>query len=240
MRQRIVIDLDGGKAAESQKPARKGRRWVRVLGILGLVVLLVVAVVATEAFLWWRNYRAMPAYSVVVLVDAAARNDFAEFQKHINEDEIVKNMVASVSQKAAGRYGFALNSSIQQQIDERVPSLLPGLKETIRDEVRAQMAFNGLAPHGRSFIYLLLNVPPLLTVTTEGDTANVKLPRGKLMIELTMQRYADGWKITEFKDELAIQRIVDSIMKDLPAIGKIDPNSPLLKQPQRRRSGRGR
>ena len=239
MRQRIVINLEGPKAAENQKPAGK-RRWVRVLGVVGLVVLLVVAVVATEAFLWWRNYRAMPAYSVVVLVDAAARNDVAEFQKHINEDEIVKNMATSVSQKAAARYGYALDSSIQQQIDERVPSMLPRLKETIRDEVKAEMAFNGLAPHGRSFIYLLLKVPSLLTITTEGDTANVKLPRGNLMIELTMQRYADGWRITEFKDELAIQRVVDSIMKDLPALGKIDPNSPLLKQPQRRRSGRGR
>ena len=237
MRQRIVINLDAPQATP-EKPARKRRRWPRVLGIVALLLLLVVGVAATEAFLWLRNYQAMPAYAVVLLVDAAARHDVAEFQKHIDEDEIVKNMVANVSQKAAARYGYALNSSIQQQIDERVSTLLPSLKETIRNEVAAEIAFNGLAPHGRSFIYLLLNVPPLLTVTTEGDKAKVLLPRGKLMTELTMQRYADGWKLTEFKDELAVQRIVDSIMKDLPAIGKIDANSPLLKKPERRKSNR--
>ncbi len=48
---------------------------------------------------------------VGVLVDAAQRNDAAEFQKRIDDDEIAKNMVANVSQKAAGRYGFALNSA---------------------------------------------------------------------------------------------------------------------------------
>lgn len=239
MRQRIVINLEGeGSKTEGAKPVRKRRRWPRVLAILALLVFVIVVVAAAGGFLWWRRYQTTPTYSVVVLVDAAARNDVAEFQKHINDDEIARNMVTGISQKAAARYGYALNNSIQQQIDERVPSLLPSLKETIRNEVATEIAFNGLAPHGRSFIYLLLTVPRLLTVKTEGDTAKVMLPRGKLMIEQTMQRYADGWKMTEFKDELAVQRIVDSIMKDLPAIGKIDANSPLLKKPGRRKSNR--
>lgn len=239
MRQRIVIDLDAPKS-KAAKPVRKRPRWGRVLGILGLVVSLIVGVAAAGAFVWWRHYQSTPTYTVTLLIHSAARGNPAEFQKHMNEDEIARNLVSSVSQKAAGRYGFALNSSIQQQIDERVPSLLPGMKQTIRDVVKREIAFNGLAPEGRSFTYLLLKVPSLLTVATEGDTAKVKLPRGNLMIDLTMQRYADGWKVTEFKDELAVQHIVDTIMKDLPAIGNIDANNPLLKQPQRRRPRRRR
>ena len=66
------------------------------------------------------------------------------------------------------------------------------------------------------------------------------MPRGNLMIELTMQRYSDGWKMTEFKDELAVQRIVDAVIKELPAIGNIDANSPLLKKGQPKRSRRGK
>jgi hypothetical protein len=60
------------------------------------------------------------------------------------------------------------------------------------------------------------------------------------MIELTMQRDADGWKLTQFKDELAVQRIVDSVITELPAIGKIDPNNSWLKKLQPKKSGRGR
>ena len=239
MRQKIVINLDG-PAREGVKAVRKGRRWARVLGILGLLVVIGVVVAAVGGFLWWRHYQSKPVYSVVLLVDAAARNDEAEFQKHINEDEIAKNMATIVSQKAAARYGYALNSSIQQQIDDRVPALLPRLKDTIRNEVKAQIAFNALAPEGRSFMWVLLNVPRLLTIKTEGDVAKVTMPRGKLMIELTMQQYPDGWKMTEFKDELVVQRIVDTIIKELPAIGNIDANSPLLKKSQPKRSRRGR
>ena len=98
----------------------------------------------------------------------------AEFEKHVNEDEITKNMVTPVSQKAAARYGYALNSSIQQQIDNLVPSVLARLKDTVRNEVAAGMAFNALAPEGRSFIYTLMKVPSLLTVKTEGDTQRLQ------------------------------------------------------------------
>ena len=229
MRQRIVINLDQ-PAGEGVKPARKRRRWPRVLGVSALLVLVVVVVAALGGFLWWRHYQSTPVYSVVLLVHAAARNDVAEFQKHINEDEIARNMVTPVSQKAAARYGYALNSSIQQQIDGAVPSLLSRLKDTIRNEVQAGMAFNALAPEGRSFVYTLRKVPSLLTVKTEGDTSKVTMPRGNLQIELTMQRFPDGWKITEFKDELAVQHIVDSVIAELPAIGKIDANSPVAKE----------
>ena len=239
MRQRIVINLDGPKT-EGTKVVRKRRRWPRVLGILALLVLIVVVVAAVGGFLWWRQYQSTPSYSVALLVDAAARHDVAEFQKHINEDEVAKNMVTTVSQKAAARYGYALNSSIQQQIDNLVPSLLPRLKETIRNEVATEMAFNALAPEGRSFLYILQKVPSLLTVKTEGDIAKVTMPRGQLMIELTMQRFADGWKMTEFNDELAVERIVDSVMKELPPIRSIDTNNPWLKKSQPKRSRRGR
>ena len=239
MRQRIVINLDAPKTGGTTV-VRNRRRWPRVLGILALLVLMVVVVAAAAGFLWWRHYQSTPAYRVTLLVDAAARNDVAEFQKHINEDEIAKNMATTVSQKAAASYGYELNSSMRQQIENAVPALLLRLRETIRNEVRAQMAFNGLAPEGRSFIDLLLTVPSLLTIKTEGDTAKVTMPRGNLKIELTMQRYADGWKLTEFKDELALQHIVDIVIKELPAMRNIDSNSPLIKQilrakPRRRR-----
>jgi hypothetical protein len=75
----------------------------------------------------------------------------------------------------------------------------------------------------------------LVTVTTEGDTAKVKAPLSDRTIELTMQRDADRWKVTDFKDDVVVQRIVDNVMKELPAIGSIDSNSPLFKKPQRRR-----
>jgi hypothetical protein len=175
-----------------------------------------------------------------LLIDAAQRNDAAEFSKRINDDEIAKNMVASVSQKAAGRYGLAMNSSVQSQIDKQIPSLLPRLKQTIHDEVVKEIKQVAAKSEPQPFILLVVGVPRLVTVTTEGDIAKVKAPLSDRTIELTMQRDADRWKVTDLKDDIVVQRVVDNVMKELPAIGSIDSNNPLFKKPPRRRSGKSR
>ena len=239
MRQRIVINLDGQRV-EGTKSVRKRRRWPRVLAILALLVLIGVVGAAVGGFLWWRHYQTTPAYAVTVLVDAAQRNDVSAFEKFLNDDEIARSMVASLSQKAAGRYGYALNSSIQQRIDSALPALLPKLKQTIHDEVVKDLQTVAAKSEPRPFILLVVIVPRLLTVTTEGDTAKVKAPLPERTIEWTMQRDAERWRVTEFKDDVLVQRVVDNLMKDLPAIGSVDPNSPLLKKSQRKKSGRNR
>jgi len=239
MRQRIVINLDGQRV-EGTKPVRKRRRWLRVLAILALLVLIGVVGAGVAGFLWWRHYQSTPSYAVTLLVDAAQRNDVAAFEKLINDDEVAKNMVASVSQKATGRYGLALNSSIQQRIDATVPSLLPRLKQTIHDEVVKELQVFAAKSEPRPFILLVVTAPRLMTVTTEGDTAKVKAPLPERTIELTMQRVAEQWKVTEVKDDVLVQRVVDNVMKELPAIGAVDPNSPLLKKSPRKKSGRNR
>jgi hypothetical protein len=238
MRQRIVINVDGPATETVQRPrtgGRKSRRWLRVLAILAGLVLVVVVVSAVGAFLWWRHYQTTPAYTLTLLIDAAQRNDPAEFEKRINDDEIAKNMVASVSQKAAGRYGVAMNSALQAQIDKLVPSMLPRLKQTIHDEVVKQIKEFASKSEPQPFILLLVGVPRLVTITAEGDTAKIKAPLSERMLELTMQRDADRWKVTDFNDDVVVQRVVDNVMKELPAIGSIDSNSPLFKKPQRRR-----
>jgi nitrate reductase NapE component len=244
MRQRIVINLDETKSQatqRSQKAASKRRRWPRFLALLAVFVLVMVVIAAVGGFVWWRSYQSTPAYTLTLLLDAAQRNDAVEFQTRINDDEIAKNMVASVSQKAASRYGYALNSSIQGQIDKSMPALLSRLKQTIHDEVVKEIKEFAAKSEPRPFIFLLITVPSLMTITTEGDIARVKAPLTGRTIELTMQRDATRWKVTEFKDDVVIQRVVDSVMKELPAIGTIDSNSPLFKKPQRKQSrNRGR
>jgi len=236
MRKRIVIDLDapqGGPAARAR--VGKRGRWRKILALLMFVVLVVVLAAIVGGFFGWRYYQSTPSYTLTLMIDAAQRNDVAEFQKRIDDEEIAKNMLASVSQKAAGRYGFALNSSIQQRIDAIVPTLLPGLKQTVHDEVVKEIKEFASKSEPRPFIFLLVTVPSLMKVTTEGDTAKATAALSDRTIEMTMRRDAERWKVIEFKDDAVVQRVVDSVMKELPAIGTIDPNSPLLKKSARNR-----
>ena len=243
MRQRIVINLDGpaGEATQStRKSGKKRRRWPRVLGILALLVLVFVGVAAVGGYLLFRRYQASPTYALALMLDAAQRNDAAEFQKRINEEEIAKNMTASVSQKAAARYGVAINSSIQQKIDSAMSSLLPRVKQSVHDEFLNAMKTFAESTEKRSFISIAGAVQSMMTVTTNGDSAKATGKMSGHDIELGMRRDTEGWKIIDVKDDLIVQRVVDSVMKEMPAIGNIDTDFPFMKKAKPKRSRRGR
>ena len=248
-RKRIVIDLDApapaaGSGASGSRPAgaaanraKKSRRWTRVLGILFVLVLVVVGIVAIAGFFWWQSYQSTPAYALSLMIDAAQRGDAAEFQKRLDDAEIAKNMVAAASQKAGARYGLALSNSVKHQIDSTMPSLLQEIKPAIHEEVASKINAFAAQSKPRPFIFLVFAVPSLMTITTEGDTAKASASLDDRQFELALQRGADGWKVTDFKDDVVVQRVVDRLMKQLPAIGQPDWQGPVVK-PNRRSSRR--
>ena len=243
-RKRIVINLDappnGSPAVAGRplpRPGRK-RRWPKVVGILLTLFLIAIIGVAVGGFFLWRYYQSTPSYALALMIDAAQRGDTAEFETRIDDDELAKNMVPAVSQKAAARYGIALNDKVKQQIDTMMPSLLQQVKPAIHTEVSNQIKEFATKSEKKPFILLLLAVSSLMKITTDGDNAKASASLNDRQFELAMKRGADGWKVTDFKDDAVVQRIVDNVMKQLPAIGaSLEPNSPILK-PSRRSSRR--
>lgn len=237
MAKRIVINLEPGPG---NKPTarRKTRRWLRVLALLAVVVVVVIGLAAVGGFFWWRHYQSTPAYSLTLLVDAAQRGDADELAKRIDDEEVARNMVAAVSKKASSRYGLAMSSVTQQKIDQVMPSLLPRLKQTIHDEVTKEVKNFASAPEPKPFILLLITVPSLVKITTEGDSAKAAAALSNRNIEFTMRRDAERWKVTGFNDDVVIQRVVDTVMKELPAIGAVDAGDSLFKNPGKPRTKR--
>lgn len=243
-RKRIVINLDappdGSPATAGRplsRPARK-RRWPKVLGVLFVLFLIAVVGVAVGGFFLWRYYQSTPAYALSLMIDAAQRGETAEVEKRLDDDEIAKNMVGAVSQKAAARYGIALSDKVKQQIDTMMPSLLQQVKPAIHAEVSKQIKEFASQSERKPFILLVVAVSSLMSIKTEGDTANASASLNNRRFELTMKRGADGWKVTDFRDDVVVQRIVDNVMRQLPAIGAtLDANNPILK-PRKRSRGR--
>jgi len=224
---RIVINLEPGKPPVR----RKSRRWLRILALLAIVLVVVIGLAAVGGFFWWRHYQSTPAYSLTLLVDAVQRGDAEELAKRIDDEEIARNMAAVVSKKASSRYGISMSSATQQKIDQAMPALLPRVKQMMHDEVTKEIK-NFVAaspPNPKPFVILLISVPSLMTITTEGDVAKAVSAVTHSSLELTMRRDADRWKVTGFNNDAVVQRLVDSVMKELPAIGSVDSVDPLLK-----------
>lgn len=238
-RKRIVIDLDaavpdGSSGARAQvNRAKKRRRWARVLGILFVLMLVVVGVLAIAGFLVWRHYQSTPSYALALMIDAAQRGDLVEFQKRLDEDEIAKNMVTAVSEKSAARYGLALSDNVKLRIDSTMPAVLQEIKPTIREEVTKEIQAFAAKSKPQPFILLVIGVPSLMKITIEGDTAKASATIDDRQVELAMRKGSDGWKVTGFKDDVVVQRIVDRVMTQLPAIGPLDEQFGLVKSKKR-------
>jgi len=226
---RIVVNFEPDKPAAQRT---KRRRWLRILGLVAMVLTVLVVMIGAAAFFSWRRFQATPEYSLTVLVDAAQRNDAAELANRIDDDEIAKNMFASVGQMAIEQY-----QATQQQVDTLTPVMLPRFKQWIHDQVTNQLKSLGGASEPKPFVVLLGTVPSLVTITTEGDTAKASVKKRNL--ELTMRRDGERWKLVGFKDDSVARLVLVSFMKDLPPpTGPFDANDPLFKNRGRSRKKR--
>jgi hypothetical protein len=247
IKNRIVINLDqssAGQARSSFSPPAIGnqrkRRWPKVLAVLVAFCVFVVIVAVGGVYLWWRNYQTKPAYSVALLIDAAQRNDLPALQSRFDDEALTKNLLTTVRDKASGRYGLSLSDSLQRRIDESLPVLLPQMKDTIYSEVAKEIKGSSERVESKPFVLLALAIPSFVTITTEGDNARVLAPVGNRAIEVSMRRDGDRWKVIDFKDDMLVQRIVDGLMENLPAIGGLDLRIPLTGNQGRRSRRRGR
>jgi len=236
MKNRIVINVDQARMPVRSGVAARRRRWPKVLALLFAICAVIVLIAAAAVFFWWRNYQTTPAYSLALVVDAAQRDDMAAFTSHLDDEALAKNLEGSVRDKASSRYGFALNQTLQGKIDGLIPTLLPELKDRIHAEVMKEIKGFSAKAESKPFVFIALAISSIATITTEGDNARALVPEKK--IEVGLRRDGNRWKVVDFKDDVLVQRVVDGMMKDLPAIGGVDLDIPLLKSPKPRRRNR--
>src|SRR5689334_14407092 len=198
-RKRIVINLDQTRVgqASSYGAQRKTRRWPKVVAILLVLIFVSIVGLAVGGFLWWRHYQTTPAYSVALIIDAAQRDDMVAFGKQVDDEAVARSLVADVSKKASDRYGVALNSSLQRQIDVMIPSLIPRLKDTIHVEVAKELKEIAAKSEPKPFIIVAIAVQRLITITTQGDNARATAQMPNRTIELGLQRSGNEWKVIE-------------------------------------------
>ncbi|HKZ76852.1 MAG TPA: hypothetical protein VJ124_00905 [Pyrinomonadaceae bacterium] len=219
-RKRIVINLGG--APPGTPAGRRRTRWPRILALFVIVFVAVLALALTAAFLWWRHYQTTPPYSLALLIDAAQRDDTQAMDQIMDTDQILRNLVTQVTDRAVSRYGITLSPLLRKRVEALVPGLMPSVRQIVRDAVAQRVRELAEAADHRPFIVVALGIPYLVNISTEDDKATVSTTIDEHGVELAMERDGERWKVTSVKDDSIVQRIVDEIIKDLPAIGHAD------------------
>lgn len=218
-RRRLVIDLS--PPGRQKVLLQQSRRWPKVVAVLGMTLVVVGGLAAGAVYLWWEHYKTTPAYSLAVLVDACQRNDTAMIAQIADTDKIVDSLAAQVTEKTVARYGAGAGPAVRRRVESLVPALMPSVKQSVQDAFarRMQEIFEKSEP--KPFVVVAIGLPYLVNISAEGDSATVTPVGPDQRIELSLRRDGDRWKVTGLKDDIVVQRIVDSIIKEFPAIGQI-------------------
>lgn len=217
-RKRLVISFEQPQGAKVST-RKRGTRWPKLLAALGIVIVTVAVLAVGGAFLWWQHYKTTPAYSLALLVDGVQRNDVVVVRQIVDVDKIVDNLAGQVSQKTIARYGATLSPGLRGRVEALVPSLLPSVKRKVQDSLVKRLREISEKSEPKPFVILAIGLPYLVDITRDGDSARAIAPLQDREVELTLQRNGDLWRVTAMKDDAIVQRIVDDIIREFPAIG---------------------
>ena len=216
-RNRIVIDI--GARAKRSAPARAARqrgRAGRVLGFIAIIFVIVIAGVAAGGFFWWQHYKSQPGYSLALLVDAAQRNDRQSMDKLLDMDQITANFVAQAQQRNAGASSAMLGALMPSQIEQLAARLTPKLKQTIHDQLPAEIQRLSAPAAGKPFALIAMAVPYFFSVKQDGNSALAVAKINNEQVSLTMQQGAPGqWQVVAIEDDRLTGIIADSVRKSL-------------------------
>ena len=227
-RSRIVVDVERVQAEVQSK--RRGGRARRALSITALVVGAVLLVLVVGAYTWWQSYKAGPAYSLALLVDAAQRDDLPAVESMIDGDAVAQAFVPQVIERLSGPE-TPVPPQARAHLTAALPQMLPRVRETVREEVAGVVKDVAGQSGGRvPFVLLALGVSRAADVQETGDKAVAKVNRGGRQTELAMQRAGDIWKVVGVKDDELVAGIATRLAANLPSAAP--------PPAQQRRSGR--
>lgn len=180
-RSRIVVNVEElqpprARQGTPQRGPRKRRprsRNPRLLVPLGVIAAVLVAL-PVAGYFWWQGYKAKPAYSLALLLDAARRDDQAAFDALVDVDSVSRSLAPQVSAQVRTAGATQISAPVRRQIEANAQVLLPGARDQIRaalmQHVKDVLVRSGTADD--YFLTLALAVPRVVELKPGIDGAD--------------------------------------------------------------------
>lgn len=194
--------------SENSSPRSRGRF------ILFVVLLLTGCVVGV--IVWWQHYKTTPAYSVALLIDAAARSDTASLDKLFDSNLVVDNFVNDLTQKTGPGFSSDLHISIRRGLQAATPAVMDHVKAAVREGIRRRINDLGQSSSKAPFVFTAIALYFKTDIKLVGDKAIVTISRVNQTLELGMVRDNDHWRVVSAKDDALAARIMTNIAQELP------------------------
>lgn len=204
------------KFGEYQKP-KKPSVWVKVFKILGIGLLFILIVGAIGGYLYWRNLKTTPQYSLALLVDAARRDDQKTIDELLDTDAVVDDFVPQITDKAVELYGRGVAPSTINKLASSIAPFLPAIKERAKAEVPNLIRDKTKPFEKIPFWAIAIGANRYLDITQEGDKAFIKSKIPERPLELTLKRNGEKWQVIAVKDEVLARKIAEKIGQELIA-----------------------
>ena len=197
----------------SNPPKKRGGCFLKGCIVLLVLSVVVAVVVGVAGYFYWNNFKSKPAYSLALLIDAAGRNDQKEIDELFDTDRVVEDYVAEVKEQA-GKSPILIGP-LKQILEQYIKQNMPQIKEKAREEVKTRIKEIGVLAEGKPFIVYALVLPWVIDIKEEGDKANATISTPTNQIELKMERNGDKWKIVGARDDQAVNRIVERVLREV-------------------------
>ena len=204
-----------------QKP-KKPSRLSKILKIAGISLIAILLIGSIAGFVYWRNLKKTPQYSLALLVDAARRNDQKATDELVDTNAVIDDFVPQITDKAVELYGRGLAPSTIQKLAQAVAPFMPALKERAKSELPTLIRDKTQKFNDVPFWAIAVGAERYLEITKNGDRAFIKSKMPDRPLELTLKQNGDKWQITAVKDEVLARNIAEKIGQDLIAVAQKD------------------
>jgi hypothetical protein len=241
-RSRIVVNVEELQPSEPQgrkplrlkraRPRRPLSRNPRLLVPLGIIAAVFVAFLLGSYF-WWQSYKAKPAYSLALLLDAARHDDQQAFDALVDVDAVSRSLVPQVAAQMRAPGATQIPVPVRRQIEANAQVLLPGARDQIRaalmQHVKDVLVRSGTADD--YFLTLALAVPRVVEIKPGIDgadnetAATTSLNVNGRPVELGLRANDEAsnrssnrrWRVVSVKSDELAARVAETLARVYPA-----------------------